>query len=114
MRISLTGNRLAGKDTVANAFAKAGVPVFNADPIIKFILNYRTDLEQFARKDKLLGDGIFHQGFIDPDKIRTSEQFEKLLEIIEFDLFSAYEKWAEKFEKTNAYTIFHSSIIFEN
>ena len=113
IKVALTGNRYAGKDTVANAFVNRGIPVFHADPIIKFILNYRTDIEPFIKKEKLLGDKIFVQGFIDPDRIRTPQQFEKLLEIIEFDLFTAYDRWSDKFKKTKSYTIFHSSILFE-
>ena len=42
LEIALTGCRYSGKTTIANKFKKIGVPVFDADTVLKFILNFRT------------------------------------------------------------------------
>ena len=112
LKVALTGNRFSGKNSVARQFEKIGIPVFHADPIIKFILGYRSDFETHIRQEKSLGAKMFTQGFLDPSKFKNTEQFNKLLEVIEFELFQAYEKFnVANHDKT--YTIFHSSILFE-
>lgn len=112
IKIALTGNRFSGKDSVAKEFEKIGVQVFHADPIIKFMLNYRSDIENQIKNEKILGDRVFSSGFLDSNKIKSTDQFDKLIQVIEFDLFSAYNKWLEKYP-SHIYTIFHSSILFE-
>ena len=39
LEIALTGCRYSGKSSVSKLFRKIGVPVFDSDTILKFILN---------------------------------------------------------------------------
>ena len=39
IKVGLSGNRYSGKDRVASLFNQIGVPIFNADVILKFILS---------------------------------------------------------------------------
>ena len=40
IKVGLSGNRYAGKDAVSRLFEQIRVPVFDADIVLKFILNY--------------------------------------------------------------------------
>jgi len=112
IKIGLTGNRYSGKDTVAKMFEQIGVPVFNADIILKFILNFDINVN----KDILdnYGEYIFTgpESMIDPKKIRSKKDFDKLVNFAEFELKRAYERFRLE-HKQSVYTIFHSSILFE-
>lgn len=112
IKVGLTGNRYTGKDIVGRIFEQINVPVFNVDVIIKFILQYKNDIDSDIKIQ--LGRGVFtNDGFLDPRKFNTTEKFNRLLEIVEPDLFMAYQKFIVK-NKKSLYTIFHSSILFEN
>lgn len=110
LNIGLTGNRYSGKDKVCELFEKISIPVFNADVILKFIIQYDVEVD---KKIKLqLGTSIYDKtGTIDPYKI-DDEKFNKIVDLAEKDLFDAYERFKEK-NKQTIYTIFHSSILFE-
>ena len=112
IKIGLTGSRYSGKDTVAKMFEQIRVPVFNADIILKFILNFDINVN----KDILdnYGEYIFTgpESMIDPKKIRSKKDFDKLVNFAEFELKRAYERFRLE-NKQSVYTIFHSSILFE-
>jgi dephospho-CoA kinase len=112
IKIGLTGSRYSGKDTVAKLFEQIKVPVFNADIILKFILNFDINVN----KDILdnYGEYIFTgpESMIDPKKIRSKKDFDKLVNFAEFELKRAYERFRLE-NKQSVYTIFHSSILFE-
>jgi len=112
IKIGLTGNRYSGKDTVAKMFEQIKIPVFNADIILKFILNFDINVN----KDILdnYGEYIFTgpESMIDPKKIRSKKDFDKLVNFAEFELKRAYERFRLE-NKQSVYTIFHSSILFE-
>jgi dephospho-CoA kinase len=54
IKVGLTGNRFSGKDTVCKLFEQIGVPVFNADVVLKFILNYNYEINYKIRN--IFGD----------------------------------------------------------
>ena len=90
-KVGLTGNFYSGYNEVAEIFEAKNIPVFNADVVLKFMLNYS---EKHIRKIK--------------------EKFgnDKILDIVQLDLIKAYEKWRIK-NYNSHYTIFKSSILFE-
>lgn len=112
IKIGLTGNRYSGKDTVAKLFEQIKIPVFNADVILKFILNFDINVN----KDILdnYGEYIFTgpESMIDPKKIRSKKDFDKLINFAEFELKRAYERFILE-NRQSVYVIFHSSILFE-
>jgi len=110
LSIGLTGSRCSGKDGIAKLFRQLGVPVFDADAIIKYILNYRQSMPESVRK--AFGREYTFESYINPIAFDTDAKFESLLDLIEFELFEGYEKFRNK-HKDKQYTIFHSSIIYE-
>lgn len=108
-KVGLSGNRYSGKDKIADAFDKIGVPVFDADTVLKFILKYNYDLISDIRK--YVGNEVFLGDSINLRKL-NKEAFDKILDIVEDDLFNAYNKFQKRYD-TSIYTIFNSSILFE-
>lgn len=110
MVLGLSGNRYSGKDSVAKVFKQIGIPVFDVDTIIKFILNYNTQL--LGELKLLFGDMIFTDESLDFKKIKNTKTFNKIMDVIEIDVLTAHERFLKKNENS-VYTIFHSSILFE-
>lgn len=110
LNIGLTGSRYSGKSSVAKLFIQLGVPVFDADAIMKYILNYRKSMPESVRR--AFGREYAFDEYINPFAFDTDEKFENLIDLIEFELFEAYDRFRKK-HTDSQYTIFHSSIIFE-
>jgi len=110
IKVGLTGNICSGYEKVGLLFKSLGVPVFDADIALKFLINYREDI---IRNIKIqFGEGIYEKGAIDPNKFNTTEKFDKLLSIAELELMRLYESW-RFYNKDASYTIFKSSVLFE-
>ncbi len=110
IQVALTGSRKSGKDGVVKLFRQFGVPVFEADAVLKYILNYRDDVVASVRKN--FGSEYIIGDYINPIAFDTDQKFDELLNLVEFDLFEAYFQFNKKYPD-KSYTIFHSSIIFE-
>jgi dephospho-CoA kinase len=109
--LGLSGSRYSGKTTAVEVFKRIGIPVFDADLILKFILNHNHELLGDVRRE--LGSDIFinHQLNF---RALNKNTFDKVLDIVQDDLFNAYQKFNDKYERVGAiYTIFNSSILFE-
>lgn len=109
IKLGISGNRYAGKDKVSNEFTRIGVPVFEADTILKFILQYNYDILADIRK--YIGSDIFLKDNLDIRRM-DKETLDKVINFAEVDLFKAYQRFQEK-NSTSIYTIFNSSILFE-
>lgn len=114
IKVGLTGNRFSGKSKIADAFKRISIPIFDADVVIKLIINYNYDI-----KDILINKFGSKYFKVDKDthkinlsKINKEYKFGKVLDIIEKDLFNAYEKFEAK-NKDSIYTIFMSSFLYE-
>lgn len=110
LTIGLTGCRYSGKTSVGKLFKKIGVPVFNADVVMKFIINFKADIDISIKSN--IGSHVYQNSILDPTKFLTTATFDKLIDIIEFDLFQAWERFKLK-HNNSSYIIFESSIIFE-
>jgi dephospho-CoA kinase len=110
LSIGLTGCRFSGKDVVSKLFRQLGVPVFDADVVVKYLLNYRDSMPESVRKAFGL-EYVFGE-YINPIAFDTDEKFSSLIDLIEFEVFESYDRFCKK-HKDNQYTIFHSSIIHE-
>lgn len=110
IKIGLTGNFYSGYDEVADIFENMKVPVFDADIVLKYIINFSGKHMQKIKSE--LGDDIYSLGLLDTRKFNNNSDFDKLLNIVELDIIKAYEKW--RINNYNSfYTIFKSSILFE-
>lgn len=111
IKVGLTGNRYSGKDRVTKMFEQISIPVFHADVILKFILQYDLALDKEIKIQ--LGQSIYDSnGRLDPQKFNSSEKFNRLIDVVEPALFQAFERFQSK-NTQSIYCIFHSSILFE-
>lgn len=108
-KIALTGNCMSGKSSVAQLFRKIEIPVFDADAVLKYLINYAPTTIDKARA--ILGTDHVFQDFINPVTIQSDDTFNRLVSIVETDLFDAYDNY--RMTQTSGYAIFESSILFE-
>jgi dephospho-CoA kinase len=86
-----------------------GVPVFDADVILRFIINHKFYFLDSLKKD--LGRDPMINGYIYPDLINDDRDFNILIDQVQVELFKSYDKYRRL--QTYPYTIFMSSLIFE-
>lgn len=108
--VGLTGNRFSGQDTICKLFQDLDVPIFHADKILKFMINH--DYLMLERIKDRVGKHVFTSGHVEGSNIKTSMDFDKIIDCAEYGLMKAYDKFNQK-NKLAIYTIFHSSILFE-
>lgn len=108
-KVGLTGNRYSGKDTVASLFNKISIPVFDADVIVKFLINHNFEMDYKIKKK--IDSSFFKNDQLDLSKL-TGPVLDQIIDIVEYDLFDAYKKYQLK-HTNSIYTVFHSSILFE-
>jgi len=111
IKVGLSGNRYSGKNRVVNIFKQIGVPVFEADVVLKFILQHNYELQ--AEISDKVGRVYFKDGLLNEEKVKSDGKFSKILEIVKPDLMSAWGRFIIK-NKGSIYCIFHSSILFES
>lgn len=108
--VGLSGNRYSGKDRVSKLFSQISVPVFNADVVLKFIINYNYELLNDIVQ--AIGYEYFTiDGKLDMTKVKDEKTFNKVIDLVQKDVFDAYDRFQKK--NGTIYTIFHSSILFE-
>lgn len=109
IKVGLSGSRYSGKTRVTNLFKQIGIPVFDADTVLRFILNYNWELLGEIKEE--LGGEIFQGDYLNFREIKNPEVFNNILKMVEPDILKAYDRFNKK--QTSIYTIFHSSILFE-
>jgi dephospho-CoA kinase len=110
LKVGLSGNRYSGKNRISNLFKQVGVPVFEADVILKFILSHNYELQ--AEIADSIGRKYFKDGLLNAEKVKADDKFSKVLELVEPELYRTWELFLQKNNKA-VYCIFHSSILFE-
>lgn len=110
IKVGLTGNFHSGHREIVDYFYESGTPVFDADLIVKYLLNHKYETIQKIKSN--FGDNSYSYGLLNLFKFDNNKKFEKLLSLIKPDVFSYYEKFRQKNYKY-PYTIFLSSILFE-
>ncbi len=111
LKIGLSGNRCSGKDLVCNDFRKISVPVFEADTVMRFIINYDNTVRENV-KNKIADLRDTHTYFVSLKEITDKEDIDILIDATKIELFKAYSRFCEN-NNNVPYTIFHSSILFE-
>lgn len=111
MKVALTGNRMAGKNSVGKLFAKIGVPVFDADAVLKYLLNYHKGTAEAI--EKCFGKSYLIGSYLNPVMFDTDDKMDRLISIVEFPLFHAYSKFHDKYRKHSQYTIFNCGCLYE-
>lgn len=109
IKVGLSGNKYSGKTAISKMFKQIGIPVFDADIVLKFIIGHSPETNKII-KDKI-GNHIFKNGDIDSKCVSDSD-FMEILSYAKFELIKAYDSFNEK-NKQSIYSIFHSSFLFE-
>lgn len=110
IKVGLSGNRYSGKSEICDIFRKLTIPVFEADTVLKFIINHDASVNsQIMSKLKEIHG---KSSYVDPQFIKTRKEFDIVVDCAQHELMKAYEAFSEK-HKSSIYTIFHSSILFE-
>lgn len=111
IKVGLTGTRFSGKDSAIAYFRKIGIPIFDADVVIKFILNYNYEIVEEIKK--LHGIQLFDDDMsLSINKLSQNGKFNDILSHIEEDLFFAYDNFNKK-NKNSIYSVFSCSVLFE-
>jgi dephospho-CoA kinase len=110
IKVGLTGNYYSGYQQVAEIFEEMGVPVFDADVVLKFMINYSE--KHVDKIKKSFGEDIYNYGLINTKMLENKKSFDKLLDVVQIDMIKSYEKWRIK-NWNKCYTIFKSSILYE-
>jgi len=110
IKVGLSGNRYSGKSEICDIFRKLTIPVFEADTVLKFIINH--DAVVNSQIMSKLKDIHGKSSYIDPQFVKTRKEFDIVVDCAQHELMRAYEVFSEK-HKSSIYTIFHSSILFE-
>jgi dephospho-CoA kinase len=109
IKVGLSGNRYSGKSEICDIFRKLTIPVFEADVVLKFIINHDVTVTDLIRR-KL--PHVYNKSlYIEPKSVSKTD-FDTIVDCAQHELMMAYEKFSEK-NKGSIYTIFHSSILFE-
>ena len=112
--IALTGSKFSGKSTVAKEFKKLGIPVFDGDLAIKFLLNYVN-----STKDKVIkkfGNNSYFGYRVNSSILDKTSDVYELLSCTELKIFDLYFNWRKKMFldiEIPKYVIFMSSVIYE-
>lgn len=110
IKIGLSGTRYSGKDRIAKIFKQIQIPVFEADVVLKFILQHNYQLQSVI--SDAIGQKYFNNGCLILEKVKTDGMFGQVLDIVQFEIFKTWEKFLEK-NRGSVYCIFHSSVLFE-
>ena len=110
IKVALTGNFKSGHREIADIFIQNNTPVFDADLMMKYLLNFNKKMILKIKQN--FGPNTYTYGLINFNKFEDTKKFNKLIDIIQPELFSKYENFRQKNYKF-PYTIFLSSILFE-
>jgi dephospho-CoA kinase len=109
-KIGITGSCQSGLGQMNEIFECYGFPVFEADLAIKFLLNWREDVLRQIRIQ--FGSNVLQNGFVDPNKFKNTDKFDRLLDVIEIDIKLLWEEFLLKHSKSKI-VFFKSYIVFE-
>lgn len=116
LKIGITGGIGSGKSTVCRVFAALGIPVFEADPIAKNLMN--TDQEIHEKLVRLFGEAVYLPDQTIDRKYLAGIVFNdpyllaQLNAIVHPVVKKAFFDWCEK--QQSPYIIHEAAILFES
>ena len=110
IKVGLTGNFHSGHRNIITKFEELGVPVFDADLIFKFMINYDDNIVK--KIEKHFGKDVYKYCLLDFKKFDTNKKFEALFDVVKDDIFRCWHNW-NILNSDRDYTIFLSSVLFE-
>ena len=109
-KVGLTGNYYSGQTEVAELFEDYNVPVFNANLVTKFLLNFSPKHIQKIKSE--FGEGAYSVGLLNINRFSNNRDFNKIFDIVELDIMKSFELFRLK-HKYEFYTIFHFDYLYE-
>jgi dephospho-CoA kinase len=110
LKVGLTGNFHSGQNEVAKIFDSLSVPVFDADLVLKYLINYSQ--KHIIKIKQEFGENIYRLGLLDLKRFDTNSNWDKLIDIVEIDIIESYERFRLK-HNYSTYVIFKYSFLFE-
>lgn len=110
IKVGLTGNYYSGQYEIAKLFEELDVPVFDADLILKYLINYSTP--HIEKIKSVFGENVYHMGLLKFNRFTDNKSWNKLIDVVEFDIVKTYERFRLN-HKDDLYTIFKYSFLFE-
>ena len=110
IKVGLTGNFHSGQNQVSEILEKLDVPVFDADLILKYLINYSKPHNQ--KIDQEFGEYTYRMGLLNTSKFTSNKEWNKLIDLLEFDIIKSYERFRLN-HKEKTYTVFKYSYLFE-
>jgi len=109
-KVGLTGNYYSGQVEVSEILLSYDVPVFDGNLVTKFLLNYSP--KHIKSIINLYGEDSYKFGCLNTKKFKSNKDYDKLFDLIEFDLLKFYELFRLK-HKNETYAIFLFDHLFE-
>jgi dephospho-CoA kinase len=94
MKIALTGNYYSGQYEVSFLLRDKNVPVFDADVVLKYILNFSP--KHMNKISTVFGEDYYNYGLLRLNLFKKTKDWDKLLDVVEYDLLQCYEKFRLK------------------
>jgi dephospho-CoA kinase len=110
-RVGLTGNLYSGIYEISDIFREKGIPVFDADVVLKFILNWEQDTIRDIRIQ--FSSEVFSAGFLKESSFNTDQKINRLIDVAKDKLMNRYRLYVKK--NPNAkFVVFKSHFLFES
>lgn len=110
LKVGLTGNFHSGQNEVAKIFDNLSVPVFDADLVLKYLINYSNS--HMTKIKAEFGENSYKIGLLNLQKFNSNTTWNKLIDLVEIDIITAFEKFRLK-HKYSTYVVFKYSYLFE-
>jgi dephospho-CoA kinase len=110
LKVGLTGNFHSGQNEVAKIFDNLSVPVFDADLVLKYLINYSNP--HITKIKSEFGENVYKIGLLNLQKFNSNTTWNKLIDLVEIDIIAAFEKFRLK-HKYSTYVLFKYSYLYE-
>lgn len=114
LKVGITGGIGSGKSTVCSVFNQFGIPIFEADNVVKDLYNQSQELRNELINN--FGPDVYSGTQVNIDSLRQlfkdSSKREQLNEIVHPFVFEAFEDWANS--QKAPYVIKEAAILFES
>lgn len=114
LKVGITGGIGSGKSTVCSIFQQLGIPLFEADAVVKTLYKDSKALQNALVEN--FGHNVLINNTVSIDFLRLifkdSSKREQLNSIVHPFVFQAFEDWANN--QTSPYVIKEAAILFES
>jgi dephospho-CoA kinase len=110
-KVGLTGNLYSGVEEVCDIFKEKGIPVFDADVVLKFILNWEQDTIRDIRIQ--FSSEVFSGGFLKFSSFNTDQKINRLIDIAKDKVLAKYIQFSNK-NANSKFVVFKSHFLFES